>query len=61
VIKSSSKGRQGHAVHLREIRETGTDHRFDSLKVTDQFSDLDIDGSMILKPLLREKDVNIWT
>lgn len=54
-------GRQGRAVHLREMRETGTEHRFDSLKVTDQFSDLDIDRSIILKPLLREDDVNIWT
>jgi len=54
-------GRQEPAVYLKEIRETGRDNRFESLKVTHQFSDLDIDGSRILKPLLREKDVNIWT
>jgi hypothetical protein len=53
-------GRQGHAVYLRETREMGIEHGFESLKVTDQFSDLDIDGSIILKTPLN-KDVNIWT
>jgi hypothetical protein len=54
-------GREGYAVHLRELRETGSEHRFESLKVTDQFSDLYIDGSTILKPFVKEKDADIWT
>jgi hypothetical protein len=48
-------------VNLKEIRETGAEHRYENLKVTDQFSDLDIDGIIIFKPLLREKDLDIWT
>jgi hypothetical protein len=54
-------GQEGQAMHITELSETGTEHRFECLKVTDQFSDLNIDGSIILKPLLREKDVNIRT
>lgn len=46
-------GREGYAVHLRGLRETGSERRFESLKVTDQFKNLYIDGSIILKTFVK--------